>query len=152
MDHLQSASRGSGTTPSKMLTQHTGDPLGGQTYQHECSVGSQHKHCCNTNFGGPDISSACPTHVSPNRSCTPSSMMVGVAPVGRRNLFRTTSRPTCGSSVAVDDWDFIALERHLWNEVTHKGTATYESELRHVANSKRQLQREAVKGSNLITH
>lgn len=72
-----------------MLTQHTGGPLGGQTYQHRCSEGSRRKHRCNTNFGGLDVSSARPTH----RSCTPSSMMVGVAPVGRRNLFRTTSGP-----------------------------------------------------------
>lgn len=43
MDHLQSASQGSPTTPSKMLTQHTGDPLGGRTYQRQCSEGCQQK-------------------------------------------------------------------------------------------------------------
>lgn len=129
MDHLQLASQGSPTTPSKMLTQHTGDPLGGRTYQRQCSEGRQQKQLHH-------YIDATPTSVD----WTYRLHAQHTSP--QTDLFRTTSRPTCGSSVTVDDWEFIALERRLWNEVTHKGTATYESELRHVANSKRQLQKE----------
>lgn len=105
MDHLQLASQGSPTTPSKMLTQHTGDPLGGRTYQRQCSEGRQQKQLHH-------YIDATPTSVD----WTYRLHAQHTSP--QTDLFRTTSRPTCGSSVTVDDWEFIALERRLWNEVT----------------------------------
>lgn len=30
--------------------------------------------------------------------------------------------------VTLDNWELIALDRHLWNEVTHEGAVAYESQ------------------------
>ena len=68
------------------------------------------------------------------------------APGGQKKRFKDNIKTTLKKfRITSQDWEHMALNRHCWRAAVQKGAAHHEKELRHVAETKRQLRKERQK-------